>query len=512
MVRLFNQAAIAAALLSLASSAHKNVCGDNALKPQYKAPNDKFPIPSNGWRAQLIHQGLRRPRAMVWDSKGALLMTEGAGVVYFNVADNNGCLSLENKIVLVNDTENYNHGIQMSPDGTHLYVSTPDQVHQFDYDPSTPSISNRKTIIQNMIDEDHWTRTLFLSSKSPDTLLVSRGSWGNWDEAAAFKETPRAQIRSFNISLSITSSPDFIPYDFPTQGKIIGWGLRNSVGITEHPQTGGIYSVENSADHIHRMSVDIHIHNPGEELNFHGYLNGSFPEGENFGYPHCFALYDPTLIPNPGTLQIGNNFALENKDLINDETCNRDYIPPRLTFMAHMAPLDIKFDVSGKRAFISFHGSWNRPENDTQGYKVSYVEFDSQKGEPLEKSTNNSAIIDIIRNVDSRNCRETGCFRPAGLLWDNHSEKKRLFVSNDQVGEIWVLEEGNYKYDEFGNEIDENDIEDQPSQTEEDVPAEASTSSPAMRVFGGGVGTEGWMMIGFSVLASFVGGVWFIVA
>jgi hypothetical protein len=34
------------------------------------------------------------------------------------------------------------------------------------------------------------------------------------------------------------------------------------VGIAEHPVSGGIYSVENSADQITRMGVDVHQDNP----------------------------------------------------------------------------------------------------------------------------------------------------------------------------------------------------------------------------------------------------------
>ena len=346
-----------------------------------------------------------------------------------------------------------------------------------------------------MYNEDHYTRTLLLSSKRPDLLLVSRGSAANMDELSASKEEGIAQIRAFNVS----AVPSSGPYDYPSQGTLIGWGLRNSVGVAEHPVTGGIYSVENSADGLHRFGVDIHNDNPGEELNFHGYLNGSLPEGRNYGYPVCFSVYDPSLLPERGTLQVGNNFALESGDLVNDETCNRDYEPARLTFTAHMAPLDIKFTSRGDRGFISFHGSWNR--DDPQGYKVSYVPWDERTGEPVAESTNNSAIVDVLRNADSSSCSQKGCFRPAGLLLD---AKGRLFVTSDHQGEIWVLDEGDYTYP------DNTQGGDDQTQTG-DGAAEASTSSPAMRA-AGRVATEGWLMMGLTVVFSLVGGVWFVVA
>lgn len=104
MVRLVNRASSLAgivALLSLATGSNGQSTCDNALKPNYT-----FPIAANGWRAQLIAGGMSRPRGMIWDTKGALLVTEGTGVTYFNIVDNNGCISVENKKILINDTEN----------------------------------------------------------------------------------------------------------------------------------------------------------------------------------------------------------------------------------------------------------------------------------------------------------------------------------------------------------------------------------------------------------------------
>jgi len=45
--------------------------------------------------------------------------------------------------------------------------------------------------------------------------------------------------------------------------------------------------------------VDVHINNPGEELNYHGVLNDTkSPQfGANYGYPTCIAARDPTILP-----------------------------------------------------------------------------------------------------------------------------------------------------------------------------------------------------------------------
>lgn len=249
-----------------------------------------------------------------------------------------------------------NHGIELSVDGQTLYVSNSDQVYAFQYDASGPKVSDtNQTLVTGMSNDDHTTRTLLISQKAPGLLLVSRGSNSNIDLDAEVLSTGHSQLKAFDLS-NITSDSE--PYDFITGGKLLGWGLRNSVGVAEEPLTGGIYTVENSADEIDRNGVDIHQNNPGEEMNFHGYLNGSTEhQGGNYGYPNCFALWN-TSIPDVGELVTGSQFVLDPNNTVNDAFCASERVPPTLTFQAHMAPLDIKFLSNGTEAFVSFHGSW----------------------------------------------------------------------------------------------------------------------------------------------------------
>ena len=182
-----------------------------------------------------------------------------------------------------------------------------------------------------MSNQDHVSRTLLLSRKQPDLMLVSRGSGQNIDPLALDVTSGISQIRVFNIS-NIT---DGTVYDYPSQGMLLGWGLRNSVGVAEEPATGNIYSVENSADDILRDGADIHQDDPGEEMNFHGTLAANDTvghHGANFGYPNCFALWGKTGVPDIGNLTVGNQFALEQTSSVNDTFCNQDRVAPRLTF------------------------------------------------------------------------------------------------------------------------------------------------------------------------------------
>ncbi|KAI9800381.1 MAG: hypothetical protein M1825_004151 [Sarcosagium campestre] len=282
-----------------------------------------------------------------------------------------------------------------------------------------------------MGDGGHVTRTLLLSQKQNDTLLVSRGSTSNVDRAAEDISSGHCQIKAFNLAENNGGQAQ----TFDDDGILLGWGLRNSVGIAEHPSTGGIYSVENSVDEIMRNGVDIHENEPGEEMNYHGVLGQEDDpdQGGNYGYPICFAAWGLDEIPEKDNLTVGSQFVMGSpNDTINDDFCARERVPPRLTFVPHMAPLDIKFSADGSEAFVSFHGSWDRTE--PAGYKVARIEFED--GSPVVPANSRSAAIDIVSNADTSAC-PGDCFRPVGLAFDS---KGRLFMSSDSTGEIWVIE------------------------------------------------------------------------
>lgn len=182
--------------------------------------------------------------------------------------------------------------------------------------------------------------------------------------------------------------------------------------------------------------IDIHEDNPAEKLNFLGYLNGTFSsnQGRNFGYPRCFSAWKPSTIPNFNGTIGGSQFAVDFQGIVgvdmNDTIC-QDTQPPRLSFAAHQAPLDILFNPTGTAAWISFHGSWNR--NSPIGYKLSIVEF--ANGDPVDSRDSATAARDIMSNVNVSAC-PGNCFRPVGLAWDS---KGRLAMSSDSTGEIYII-------------------------------------------------------------------------
>jgi glucose/arabinose dehydrogenase len=87
-----------------------------------------------------------------------------------------------------------------------------------------------------MSNADHSTRTLLIPKSAPDLLLVSRGSNNNLDNSTVSQSSGRSMIKIFNLTTLMPNT------DYTSNGVVLGWGLRNSVGVGENPNTGEIVS------------------------------------------------------------------------------------------------------------------------------------------------------------------------------------------------------------------------------------------------------------------------------
>lgn len=87
--------AAGSALLQAAQAASCN------LKPSYSTP-----IVSNGWQAQLVANGLKSPRGILFDSKGNLLVVQqGVGIVHLEFDDGGStCLDVSKKTTLISSS------------------------------------------------------------------------------------------------------------------------------------------------------------------------------------------------------------------------------------------------------------------------------------------------------------------------------------------------------------------------------------------------------------------------
>lgn len=400
------------------------------------------PVVADGYEVRVLLNDLEYPRHLVVDSEGNLLVAQQGGVgvsrvILEETAEGEVCATLSE--VLIPDAA-LNHGIALTPDGTTLFVSKLASVDAYPYDALAGTVGEKKTVISGMSNAVHITRSLLVPSTAPDLLYVTRGSDGNIDNATTDTATARSILKAFNVTEILAE-----PVDYAAGGEIIGWGLRNSVGLGEDPSTGGIWTVENSADEVHRSGVDLHNENPAEELNYHGVAGDTANEllGANYGYPVCFAAWGTADIPEGDGITVGSQFggvdgtpydevAPSAGSLAEvDEFCRAERQGPRLVFHSHTAPLDVRFKGDGSAAFVAFHGSWNRSPPD--GYRLGRIEFSN--GQPVAEVEDTEAVNYIIKNQDNAQC-PTNCFRPVGLAFDSQG---RLFMTSDSTGELFVI-------------------------------------------------------------------------
>jgi glucose/arabinose dehydrogenase len=131
-------------------------------------------------------------------------------------------------------------------------------------------------------------------------------------------------------------------------------GVRNSVGLTWHPETQELWFTDNGRD---MLGDDL----PPCELNH------APRQGMHFGYPYCHGgdLADP---------KFGGERACD------------EFTPPAQKLGPHVAPLGLRFYTGEmfpaeyrNQLFIAEHGSWNRSKK--IGYRITLVRF--ERGEAV---------------------------------------------------------------------------------------------------------------------------------
>lgn len=131
--------------------------------------------------------------------------------------------------------------------------------------------------------------------------------------------------------------------------EVFAEGIRNSVGLTFHPQTGELWFTDNGRDH---MGDDL----PADEL------NNAPKAGMHFGFPYCHQ--GDILDPKYGE----------------GRSCS-EFSPPAHNMGAHVATLGLVFYTGDmfpeeyrNQLFVAEHGSWNRSQK--TGYRITLVRFD----------------------------------------------------------------------------------------------------------------------------------------
>ena len=139
--------------------------------------------------------------------------------------------------------------------------------------------------------------------------------------------------------------------------EIYASGVRNSVGLTWHPETGELWFTDNGRD---MMGDDI----PPCELNH------APRKGLHFGFPYCH----------------GGDVA--DPEYGKQRQCG-DFTPPVQKLGPHVAPLGLRFYTGDMfppeyrgQIFIAEHGSWNRSKK--IGYRVTLVKLEGNRAVSYE--------------------------------------------------------------------------------------------------------------------------------
>ena len=191
---------------------------------------------------------------------------------------------------------------------------------------AAPPYTSRDTVIRGLPDDGgHSTRTLaFLG----DTVLVSIGSSCNLCDE---RDPRRAAIVAYHVD--------------GTGERLYATGLRNSVGMVVHGETGAVWATNNDRD---RLGDD----RPPDRVN-------RIVAGGWYGWPQCF-------LPDSA-----------NPEYLSQLARCRDAIGPAVPLPAHTAPLGLAFWRGNLH--VALHGSWDR--SFPEGYKVVRVPFAG--GEPV---------------------------------------------------------------------------------------------------------------------------------
>ncbi|MBE72787.1 MAG: sorbosone dehydrogenase [Thalassospira sp.] len=360
--RLCLGAVSAAAVTALSFSAQAQQVSERVARVQSMLTAE------SGYRLSVFAEvSNARTIAVAPELNGAFVGTRGPNLYFVRDQDGDG---VAEDVNLIADDFKLANGIAYKP-GT-LFVA--DQHRIVSYDLANfdgESLGRPRILFTNLPDERHHGWRYAALSPDGDRLFVAVGAPCNICKVSGLEGTI--------ISIPVNGgAPD-----------IYASGIRNSVGLTFHPETDELWFTDNGGD---MLGDNI----PREEL------NRASQSGQFYGYP-WYAGND-TRSPQ-----------------FSDETVPEEVTFPEFTFNAHNAPLGFTFD--GSDALVALHGSWNRTIPD--GYEVVRVEFIN--GKPV---TENPFLVGFLRS----NGEVIG--RPVDV---KHYVDGSILISDDHASAIWRM-------------------------------------------------------------------------
>jgi glucose/arabinose dehydrogenase len=331
-----------------------------------------------GFSVTVFAENVDGARSMKYSPSGTLFVgTRGQGKVYA-LRDTDGDKVVDEKYVIASDL-NQPNGIALK-DGD-LYVAEISRIIKFsDIESNLKNPPKPEVVYAQYPTEKHhgWKYIAF----GPDGwLYVPVGAPCNICESSdpVFSSITRLNVETGKM-------------------EIVHAGVRNTVGITWHPETNEMWFTDNGGDWL---GDDM----PACELNH------APSAGMHFGYPYCHQ----GDFPDP---ELGSKFSCD------------QFEPPVQKLGPHVAPLGLEFITSSEfpeelknSILIAEHGSWNR--STPIGYRISLVRM--KEGKPTSYEVFADGWL-----------KEDGTFtgRPVDLEWMPDGS---LLISDDFGNKIYRI-------------------------------------------------------------------------
>lgn len=337
----------------------------------------------DGLKIEIAATGLGKPRMMVVGPDGALYVTRRDQGDVLMLKDKDGDGKFEELKTVVAQFDGV-HGIALNSGWMYLISN---RILQRGKMMTDGGVGKLDTLIKDLPDAgQHPNRTIYFG---PDgKLYITVGSTCNDCDDANPENSTILQVQPGTW-----------------KRKIYARGLRNTIGIDWHPQTGELWGADHGRDYL---SDDF----PPEELN-------SIKDSADYGFPYVYAnrVVDKTREDPTGTTK--EEYAKKTE-------------PSMLTFPAHSAPMQFFFLSKAKGwpaqyatdAIMTMHGSWNKTKPD--GFNVLRVKF--QNGQP-------AGYEDLVTGFYNPETRSR-FGRPCGLAI---APKGTVYLSDDANGVIYAI-------------------------------------------------------------------------
>ena len=292
---------------------------------------DKLTLPE-GFSIDVWAAEVPNARSLAVSESGIVFVGNRQGKNVYALVDENGDGKADSKYVLANDLRMPN-GVAVK-DGD-LYVAEVSRILRFKDIENNLTKPSYEVVYDGYPDEAHhgWKFIAF----GPDGMLyIPVGAPCN----ICVSEDPIfASITRLDVSKT------------GAKPEIYAHGVRNSVGMTWHPETKELWFTDNGRDMLGDDTPDCE-------------LNKATALGQHFGYPY----WHTGIIKDPEVGSEGKEASF--------------YTEPEAKLGAHTAPLGLRFYTGDQfpasyknQLFIAKHGSWNRSKK--SGYEVILARLDA---------------------------------------------------------------------------------------------------------------------------------------